>query len=102
MDPADFAAHFERIRKWKEAQVHAIQEAAEGGGGRAAGGFLARLGKKIRENLQIHINDFRIEYIDRRTPEVALLLSVLSVVLCLRCCCCALISPCCCDGGCVV
>jgi hypothetical protein len=66
MNPADFSAHFERIRKWKEAQVHAIQEKAEEGGQRATGGFLARLGKKIRQNLQIHINDFRVEYTDRR------------------------------------
>ena len=30
MCPLQHAAHFERIRVWKEAQVHAIQEKTEG------------------------------------------------------------------------
>ena len=30
MCPSQHAAHFERIRVWKEAQVHAIQEKTEG------------------------------------------------------------------------
>jgi len=65
--PSQFAAHFERIRLWKEGQVHAIQERESGGGERSTG-FLARLAKKIRDNLEIHIKNFRVNVVDARSP----------------------------------
>lgn len=68
MDPADYAAHFERIRVWKESQVHVIQEKKEGGDRRASG-FLARLAKKVRDNLQIHVHTFQIRWHDGRAQS---------------------------------
>ena len=71
LDPSGFAAHFERIRQWKESQVRAIQEKKEPHQ-RSEDGFLARLAKKVRDSLQIRIRNFRIRYADRRstTDEV--------------------------------
>jgi hypothetical protein len=66
MDPAAFAAHFQRIRQWKEAQVRAIQEKKEPHQ-RSEDGFLARLAKKVRDSLEIRIRNFRIRYADRRS-----------------------------------
>jgi hypothetical protein len=66
MDPAAFAAHFQRIRQWKESQVRAIQEKKEPNQ-RSEDGFLARLAKKVRDSLEIRIRNFRIRYADRRS-----------------------------------
>ncbi len=70
MDPKDYAAHFERIRAWKESQVHAIEERQEGSQRKGAG-FLARLAKKVRDNLQIHIFNFQIRWKDVRWEGVS-------------------------------
>jgi hypothetical protein len=66
MDPAAFAAHFQRIRQWKESQVRAIQEKKDPHQ-RSEDGFLARLAKKVRDSLEIRIRNFRIRYADRRS-----------------------------------
>ena len=47
--------------------VHAIQERESGGGERSTG-FLARLAKKIRDNLEIHIKNFHVNVVDARSP----------------------------------
>ncbi len=68
MDPSEYAAHFERIRCWKESQARAIQERAEPDQ-RAEDGFLSRLARKVRQSLHIRIRNFRIRYADRRSSE---------------------------------
>ena len=50
------------------AQVHAIRE-REDGGSSTSTGFLARLAKKIRDNLEIHITNFRVNVVDNRSPH---------------------------------
>ena len=49
-------------------QVHAIRESQDGGGSKSTG-FLARLAKKIRDNLEIHIKNFRVNIVDNRSPR---------------------------------
>ena len=49
-------------------QVHAIREREDGGGSKTSG-FLALLAKKIRDNLEIHIKNFRVNVADVRSPE---------------------------------
>eukprot|EP00960_Hanusia_phi_P059490 764183-Hanusia_phi.AAC.1 len=68
LSPEDYASHFERIRIWKESQIHAINEKQEDGA-RKAPSFLARLAKKVRDNLQIHISNFRVNIIDKRAER---------------------------------
>ena len=47
--------------------MHAIQERERGEGERSTG-FLARLAKKIRDNLEIHIKNFHVNVVDARSP----------------------------------
>ena len=65
--PSRLAAHFERIRLWKDGQVQGILQREEEGGAKASG-FLARLAKKIRDNLEIHIKSFCVNVVDVRSP----------------------------------
>jgi len=66
--PSRLGAHLERIRLWKEGQVNGILQRDEDAGSRSTG-FLARLAKKIRDNLEIHIKNFRVNVVDARSPD---------------------------------
>ncbi|EKX50324.1 hypothetical protein GUITHDRAFT_135471 [Guillardia theta CCMP2712] len=76
----DYASHFERIRIWKESQIHALNEKQEDGE-RKAPSFLARLAKKVRDNLQIHISNFRVNIIDKRASREGHKCFTLGIVL---------------------
>jgi len=57
-----------RHRRFFDVQVHAIRE-REDGDGATSTGFLARLAKKIRDNLEIHIKNFRVNVVDARDAQ---------------------------------
>ena len=56
------AAHI--VRGDEDAAAHCDEDA-----GSRSTGFLARLAKKIRDNLEIHIKNFRVNVVDARSPD---------------------------------